>query len=221
MTTKTVLFIILGIISFGVSLLAKKNKEKSDAIDKRMLARKKQVKNIEIFKNSEDFLHPIANSIITLLENFNEHEEIGRKLNTQEIKKVEAKLGLKLPKSYKIFLKYFGDGGSWVFNQNIDTIKNYSWLKDYREDLSEVIQLENKIINVDSLLCLMTEDSNGGAWCWLTSEKHNNGEWQLAYYMNNQLHYKVLNLTQWLKVLTETKYEVIRALDTEEKLGLG
>ena len=66
----------------------------------------------------------------------------------------------------------------------------------------------------------MTEDSNGGAWCWLTSEKKEN-EWALAYYINQKLHFKVENFTEWLNLLTKNGYEVIRELDTEDELGLG
>ncbi|MCL7762280.1 SMI1/KNR4 family protein [Polaribacter sp. Z014] len=221
MTTKTIGFIILGVISFGVSLLAKKNKEKSDETRKKMLKKVEQAKNIERFKNSPDFQHPISNAILNLLENFDVHDKVGKKLNDEEITSIENKLQLKLPISYKIFLKYFGDGGYWVFTQGIDGIQNYSYLKDYNQSLGETIQLEEQSVNVDSLLCLMTEDSNGGAWCWLTSEVVKDNEWSLAYYIDHKLHYKVKNFTEWLKLLTKEGYEVIRELDTEEKLGLG
>ncbi|WP_299666772.1 SMI1/KNR4 family protein [uncultured Polaribacter sp.] len=222
MTTKTILFIVLGLFSFGVSLLANKNKKKSEEIKKKMLAKRKQQRNVKVFKESKDFQHPISSSILALLENFSEHYDVGKRINDEEIKSIEQKLEFSLPKSYKIFLKYFGDGGYWVFNQSIDSIQNYYWLKDYRQDLKDIIELDGeKSIRVNSLLCLMAEDSNGGAWCWLTSEKDINEELPLVYYIDNELHYKVKNFTEWLKVLTETKYEVIRDLDKEEKLGLG
>ena len=80
-----------------------------------------------------------------------------------------------------------------------------------------------KEILANTLLCLMTEDSNGGAWFWLTSEASKNGEWPLAYYSlsDKKLHYKVKNFTEWLKILTKNENEVIRGLDVDEKLGLG
>jgi hypothetical protein len=223
LTTQTILFLVLGIISFGVSLLANKNKKKSEEIKKKMLAKINQQKNVEIFKVSEDFQHPISNSVLILLESYNEHYGVGKKLNNEEIKSVELDLKLSLPISYKIFLKYFGDGGFLVFSQSIDKVQNYSWFSDYRENLNDNIEIVGeKYLKVSSLLCLMAEDSNGGAWCWLTSEK-NDGEWPLAYYSisDKRLHYKVENFTEWLKILTETKYEIIRELDSEEKLGLG
>ncbi|WP_233269856.1 SMI1/KNR4 family protein [Polaribacter sp. L3A8] len=222
MTTKTILFIALGIVSFGVSLLVKKNKDQSNTTRKRMLAKVNQAKNIEKFRNSKDFQHPISSAIFNLLENFDVHDGVGKKLNDEEIKAIENKLQLDLPTSYKIFLKHFGDGGNWVFSQYIDSIQNFSWLSNYRNDFSETIELDGgKLLKVNSLLCLMTEDSNGGAWCWLTSEKDTNGEWELAYYMDNKLHYKVLNFTEWLNILTKEGVEVIRELDLEETLGLG
>ncbi|MDX6745666.1 SMI1/KNR4 family protein [Polaribacter sp. PL03] len=221
MTLKTILFIVLGIVSFGVSLLVKKNKEESNKTRERMLAKVNQAKNIEKFKNSLDSQHPISTSIVHLLENFEIHDDVGNKLNEEEIKSIENKLQLELPVSYKIFLKYFGDGGSWVFSQYIDSIQNHSYLKNYNKSLGETIQLDKQIIHVDSLLCLMTEDSNGGAWCWLTSEEKKDNEWALAYYIDQKLHYKVENFTEWLNILAKDGYEVIRVLDTEEELGLG
>lgn len=223
MTFKTGLFILLGIISFSVSLLIKKNRKRSDEIRKRMLDKVSQVKDIETFKSSSDYKSLISNSIITLLEDFDVHQQVAKKMNNQEIQLVEKKLNLNLPNSYKIFLKYFGDGAYWIYFQTIDQIQNYSWLKDYRDNLGETLQLNKETIDVDSLLCLMSEDSNGGAWCWLTFQQNNDGEWPLAYYSisDKKLHYKVKNFTEWLKILTETKYEVIRELDIDEKLGLG
>ena len=221
MTIKTIFLIILGVISFGISILIQKNKKKSLEIRKKMLDKVSQAKNIENFKNSLDFKHPISNSIINLLENMDVHDRVGEKLNEEEIKSIEKKINFKLPESYKIFLKYFGDGGYWIFSQAIDSIQNYSFLKDYNESLKQTILLEEQIIDVDSLLCLMTEDSNGGAWCWLTLEEKKDNEWPLVYYIDQKLHYKVDNFSEWLKLLTKEGSEVIRELDTEEELGLG
>ena len=89
--------------------------------------------------------------------------------------------------------------------------------------MNEKIELDKREIKVDSLLCLMSEDSNGGAWCWLTSEETKDGEWPLAYYSlsDKKLHYKVQNFAQRLKILINSKGEVIRELDLDYKLGLG
>lgn len=68
----------------------------------------------------------------------------------------------------------------------------------------------------------MTEDSNGGAWCWLTSESDEDGELALAYYdpFKEELFYKVPNFTNWLEILVREKQEIIRILDVDEVLGL-
>ncbi len=160
-----------------------------------------------------------------LLEDRDKHEKVGPKLKNHEIEKIEQEINLILPNSYKTFLKEFGDGAYWVYAQAIDTIstKPY-WLNSFRKELGTKIKLEGtKEIKVETLLCLMTEDANGGAWCWLTEEECLNGEWSLAYYSrsDNQLHYKVENFTKWLKILLDSKYEVIAELDVEDKLGLG
>ena len=152
------------------------------------------------------------------------HQEIGPKLTDAEIQEVEQKLGLSLPYSYKLFLKQFGNGAYWLYMTSIDDIKHFSYLREYRKEHGNTIDLVGeKEIEVNSLLCLMSEDSNGGAWCWLTTENSDNGEWPLAYYSlsDKKLHYKVKNFTEWLRLLTKCKSEVIRELDVEHKLGLG
>lgn len=152
------------------------------------------------------------------------HQEIGPKLSDSEIQVIENELRLKLPPSYKIFLKEFGNGAYWLYMNSIDDVKQKNFLNTYRTDLGTTIELVNeKEYFVDSLLCLMTEDSNGGAWVWLTSESDEKGEWPLAYYSlsDKKLHYKVENFVEWLRLLTKGKYEVIRELDVEDKLGLG
>ena len=162
--------------------------------------------------------------IKTLIADSKKHQEIGPKLTDSEIRDVENELGLKLPPSYRIFLKEFGNGAYWLYMNAIDDIKQKNFLNKYRKDLRKTIELVGeKEYKVGSLLCLMTEDSNGGAWVWLTSENPENGEWPLAYYSlsDKKLHYKVDNFIEWLRLLTKGKYEVIRELDVENKLGLG
>ncbi|WP_062052775.1 SMI1/KNR4 family protein [Sediminicola sp. YIK13] len=152
------------------------------------------------------------------------HKEIGPKLSDSEIQEVENALELELPPSYKIFLKEFGNGAYWLYMNAIDDVKQKNFLNKYRKDLGKTIHLVGgKEYEVDSLLCLMTEDSNGGAWVWLTSENSESGEWPLAYYSlsDKKLHYKVDNFIEWLRLLTKGKYEVIRELDLDGKLGLG
>lgn len=216
-------YIVFGIVlSVAIFILKNRNDEKTKNIDFKKALREKSKRLRNKFLNSADVNHPISKSIIRLLDFYHLYENVGKTLTDEEIKKVEARLKLELPKSYKIFLKYFGDGGYWIFVQAIDSIQKGGFYKeyDYHNQLSEYVYLNNEKIKTNSLLCLMTEDSNGGAWCWLTNYQIKDNEWPLAYYIDGKLHYKVKNFTEWLSVVA-SEQEVIRKYDVEEKLGLG
>ena len=216
---ETKYYIILGIFSALVMILRNRNEVESEKIEKKKAVRIKALNLLDKFKKSTDFNHPISISIVRLLENYHFHENVRNTLSEKEIEKIEKELNLTLPLSYKIFLKYFGDGGDWIFVQYIDSIQSYPFLKEYK-NLGKFIKLENEDIKTDKLLCLMTEDSNGGAWCWITHQEKKDNEWSLAYYIGGCLHYKVKNFTEWLNVVASDR-EVIREYDIEEKLGLG
>lgn len=66
------------------------------------------------------------------------------------------------------YIKYFGDNTNWVYNQGLDNIQHLYCLLGYTQNINKTIQLEDKVIDVDSLFCLMTYDSNVSSWCWLT-----------------------------------------------------
>ncbi|AIM61177.1 cell wall assembly protein Knr4 [Cellulophaga lytica] len=217
---------ILAIVFFAsliIRFLHLENKNKSNEIKTKMLERAKIAKRIQAINKSSHNKHKISRLLIKMLEEFQFHDDVQPTLTETEIIEIEKQINLTLPLSYKLFLKYFGDGGTWIYTNSIDSIRNRSWLSDYRNELNEKIELDNKEIKVDSLLCLMSEDSNGGAWCWLTSEDTKDGEWPLAYYSlsDKKLHFKVENFAEWLKILTNSKGEVIRELDLDYQLGLG
>ena len=215
-------FLILGgLASLGLAFLNLRNKKKARLLKEKMQRKIQIQKKIEAIENSEYKNEKITEYIVKLLLDFDLHENIGKTITDSEILQIEEKLKFGLPKSYKIFLKYFGDGGFWIYHQSIDQIQNYSWLNDYRVKIGKTIKFESKKLSVSSLLSLMTEDSNGGAWCWLTSEKKENNEYSLVYFINGKLHYKVENFTEWLSILVNNNGEVIRSLDLKENLGLG
>ncbi len=236
------LYGIVGFASLGIAYLHYKNQKEAEEIKKEMRRKrfmvekeknerilkekleKRKLYNIQKLKENKYNKYPISSIIIELLEDSDAHTEIEEILNEKEIKEIECKLGFLLPTSYKIFLRHFGDGGAWVYANSIDHIKNYSFLKDYRKSLNATIELvEHEQVQVDSLLCLMSEDSNGGAWVWLTEEEKEDNEWSLAYYssQHKKLFYKVENFTEWLHVLVKSKNEVITELDKNYQLGLG
>jgi hypothetical protein len=186
---------------------------------KHIISQKKR--SIEVAKGD------INNIVGTLKHDIKKHKDIGQKLDSKKIAEIESKLGLTLPKSYKTFLQTFGDGAYWLYNsQPIDTLSESKnmFLTNLRKDVPENVPLEGDgEVPANSLVMLMSEDSNGGAWCWLTSQGKADGEWPLAYYQpfEKKLFYKVPNLTEWLRILVENKQEVIRSLDKEDKLELG
>lgn len=215
-------YVILGVISGLAIVLRNRNEKDAENISKKKAVREKSRTLLLAFQKSSDFNHPISKSIVKLLEYYHVHDNVNDTLTEYQIDRIEKRLNLKLPKSYKIFLKYFGDGGDWIFCQYIDSIEKGGYLKEFDtfNQLDEDLFLEDKKIKKTSLLSLMCEDSNGGAWCWLTHENGKDNEWPLAYYKDGRLHYKVKNFTEWLKV-TASNREVIREYDIEEKLGLG
>jgi len=154
-----------------------------------------------------------------------QHEQVEHPLTAQQIKAFEKETGFQAPPSFSVFLRLFGDGAYWLYGcQPVDSTSNPSWLGDLRHNAPSMMPVDGgNPISKDSLFCLMTEDSNGGAWCWLTSERDADGECPLAYYgfVEKKLFYKVESFTRWLSLLVENREEVIRVLDTDDELCLG
>lgn len=217
---KISILVIIFLVSLSIKLLNSNNKKKSATVKKKMQNRIEIANSIRAIKESSYNEHTIAKLLINLLEDYHLHEDIGKKLTDVQIKDLEKQISLTLPLSYKLFLQYFGNGGTWIYADSIDTVHEFSWFSKSKDTIEVVGGNE---VTQNSLLFLMTEDSNGGSWCWLTSEKNEDGEWSLAYYnrQDNKLHYKINNFTEWLKILVASKGEVIRELDVDDKLGLG
>tara|TARA_R100000789_G_scaffold70412_1_gene65899 strand:- start:1010 stop:1549 length:540 start_codon:yes stop_codon:yes gene_type:complete len=172
----------------------------------------------------------IKQYLSVLIQDSELHGNIGPKLNENNILEAESELGIALPQSFKLFLKEFGNGADWLYHvdQPINGVaKEYGkihWLGKYRKHLGETIESNGfGSFKTKTLLCLMTENSNGGAWVFLTSENSENGEWPLAFYnMDDQkLYFKVESFTQWIGLAIKCKSEVIRELDEENILNLG
>jgi hypothetical protein len=167
----------------------------------------------------------IQDSIRSLQEDFNEHEHVFPKLTDEQIAEFARKAQFVVPPSFRIFLKTFGSGAYWLYGcQPLDSAENPFRLRTFQGNLPDMTELDGEqSVPTDSLLCLMTEDSNGGAWCWLTTLQENGGECPLAYWepSSKKLYYKVESFANWLQLLVTEKNEVIRVLDVEERLGLG
>lgn len=170
----------------------------------------------------------ISSLIITLKKDSSLHRKVKDTVTDGEIEICEENLGVKLPDSYKCFIKEFGNGAYSIYNvdQPINGINDkygsIHWATKFHSYLGDEVETDGfGKIKTQSLLCLMTENSNGGAWFWLTNEVTKDGEWPLAYLNNKKLYYKVSSFKEWLRISTESKNEVIRELDTEYRLGLG
>jgi len=155
------------------------------------------------------------------------HKDIDPVATPEEVRVMAEKLRLQFPFSYEYFLEKFGNGAYWLYHldqpiNGVDEKYGIHRLGKYRKRLGDTVESDGfGTFKTNSLLCLMTENSNGGAWVWLTSEKSRLGEWPLAYLDEGKLYYKVPNFIEWLKIATHCKGEVIRELDVEYRLGLG
>ena len=164
----------------------------------------------------------IRQLIEELKKDISKHTKVGKVLTEQEILALESKLGKNIPSSYRTFLKEFGNGAYWLYNNSMNDITQLYHLNTMGRLTMDSLEYEDGTkYPMNSLLCLMSDDSNGGAWVWLTTEKSPNGEWPLAYYSFGKLYYKVENFTEWVRLLVICKHEVIRELDKNHKLGLG
>lgn len=187
----------------------------------------KEKNNSSELKKSEIEMQKL---IEVLNEDLKYHENINPKISNEAINKLESDMDIKLPDSYKLFLKQFGNGAESLYHidQPINGINmefgTIHWFGKFRKNLGKEIETDGfGVYKKDTLLCLMTENSNGGAWVWLTSQPNENGEWPLAYYNidDGKLYYKINSFKEWIRIATKCKYEVIRELDKEDKLGLG
>ena len=155
------------------------------------------------------------------------HEKVGKTLTEEEITTFESRTGFRICPSYRVFLKEFGNGATALYRtQGIDSYEPPSGpMKEYRYRAATAPGLVSvdggQPIPRESLFTLMTQDSNGGAWLWLTSQPDVNGEYPLTYLMADTLFCKVVNFTEWLRTLVMNEEEVIRVLDKDDKCGLG
>jgi|GEM_PF-3225286 len=183
-------------------------------------------------KNTKYKLNTVdkMNSLISILKSdLILHKNVESPISDKGTSIAENALGIKLPPSYKHFLNEFGNGVDWLYHvdQPLNGVNkeygNIHWLGEYRKYLGDKIESDGfGTFETGKLLCVMSENSNGGAWVFITTETNNDEEWPLAFYNNdNKLYYKVSSFIEWLEIATTYKEEVIRQLDVEYRLGLG
>ncbi|WP_442265993.1 SMI1/KNR4 family protein [Tenacibaculum sp. ZS6-P6] len=214
----TLIFILsFGGLSIYISKRSKSNAEKKNVAEKLQMVKKvrDQIDSVTLDTKTEDYT---MEQIIKLLDDYEKHQKIGKKLKNTDIKEFELKLDLIFPKSYITFLEHFGNGGS-VYNNKILSIEKPIFLSKYLKTTDRKIEDEDGFkINTNSILCLTSEDSKDGIWCWLTEDESNkNGEWPIAYFNNKEkkLYYGVDNFNQWLDLLLTHKSEISTVISND------
>ncbi|CAM1340360.1 putative Cell wall assembly/cell proliferation coordinating protein, KNR4 [Tenacibaculum amylolyticum] len=209
---KTITLSVLAIFFTGVIYLDVKNEITSRAIKNRIIRKKRMVEkakhDIKDIKSMYGEEQTVMDLIIALTDDHSLHKNIGPKLLKSDIENIEGNLQVTFPSSYKLFLQYFGDGGEHIYGTPIHSSKKLVLLSDHQKDLGSTVQFENgTTVPTKDLLCLVTNDKNGGAWCWLMNENTDTGEWPLVYFNSKEqkLQYKVDNFTEWLKILVAHK----------------
>jgi len=188
-------------------------------------------KDSSLSPNQQDRVKSELDTLITIMKSdMHLHKDVADTIGFDAIKAAEMELGVELPSSYKYFLSKFGNGANWLYHvdQSVNGVdKQYGSMHrfgKYRKLPGDMVNTDGfGTFHKDSLLCLMTDSSNGGAWCFITSENKDTGEWPLAFYNMNdgKLYYKVSGFMEWLIIAVHTKGEVIRVLDKKHRLGLG
>ncbi len=224
-TSLRAFFVTLAFIVFfwGLSLYIS-DKSESHATKKSVAEKLQMVKRakdkIDAIKLDTQVKDNVMEQIITLLDDYENHQQVGKKLSQVDIQSIEERLNLIFPKSYVTFLEYFGNGGAIYNNTIVDINKPYFLSHHIKNSNKKVVDEFGDEFNANSLLCLTKEDTNKGIWCWMTNETKNNGEWPLVYFNNSDqtLYYKINNFSKWLNVALESKKEVIKNIDPKNSL---
>ncbi|SNR16399.1 SMI1/KNR4 family protein [Tenacibaculum jejuense] len=207
----TLVFILsFGGLSIYISKKSKSNAEKKNVAEKLQMVKRvrDQIDSVTLDSKTED---DTMEQIIKLLDDYEKHQKIGGKLTHFDIQEIEQRLDLIFPQSYVTFLEYFGNGGS-IYDNKILNVKKPLFLSEYLENTDRKVEDEDGLqINTNSILCLTSEDSKKGVWCWLTEDDSNNtGEWPIAYFNKEEkkLYYGVNNFNEWLDLLLTQRSEI-------------
>lgn len=184
--------------------------------------------SVEPLKDLSRLANAEVSELITQLKTRQtRHKEVGNTLTEAEIVEFEDQTHFRICSSYRVFLRNFGNGARCLYGaQEIDSYEPpLGSMKEYRYRAAvgpDLIQIDGEEpVPRESLFTLMTQDSNGGTWFWLTSRPDADDEYPLAYRMGDTLFCKVANFTEWLRILVMNESEVIRVLDKDDKCGLG
>ncbi len=83
---KTTILIIVLIASLVVRFLHLENKKKEDAVKKRMKDKAEIARRIKRLKESSDSKHKVSGLLITMLKQFDSHDNVQPTLTEEEVK---------------------------------------------------------------------------------------------------------------------------------------
>ncbi|TCP24379.1 SUKH superfamily protein [Tenacibaculum skagerrakense] len=220
------IFVISVLLILAMGFVYLKNKDASKSIehnvsDKTLIKNAKQ--QIDSIKQSSFVEDTMMELIISLADDYDKHKNVGTKLSDIEIEKIEEKLNLTFPESYKLFLKYFGDGADLVYNVKVMKTSEATYITNQFKDLSEELSTEDETIQSSSLLSLTNKNNNEIAWYWVVDQSLDNNEWGLACFnsKNLSIEYTVENFTKWLEFLVKSKNNVVTELQNLENAGVS
>ena len=218
------IFVISVLLILAMGFVYLKNKDASKSIehnvsDKTLIKNAKQ--QIDSIKQSSFVEDTMMELIISLADDYDKHKNVGAKLSDIEIEKIEEKLNLTFPESYKLFLKYFGDGADLVYNIQVMKTSEATYITNQFKDLSEELSAEDETIQSSSLLSLTKKNNNEIAWYWVVDQSLEDNEWSLACFnsKNQSIEYTVENFTKWLEFLVKSKNNVVTELQNLENAG--
>ncbi|CAL2061497.1 SMI1/KNR4 family protein [Tenacibaculum sp. 190524A05c] len=214
-TLKAFIVSALLIAVMGFMYLKSKDTSKSleDNVSDKMLI-KKAKEQIDSIKQSSKIEDSMMELIISLADDHSKHKNVGAKLSDEEISQTEEKLNKQLPESYKLFLKYFGDGADLVYNTPIYNSKKVDFLSNQFDDIKEELQLDSITFQSKNLLSFTKKNNDNGAWYWVTDTTDNKGEWSLVYYDydDKTIKHMVKTLPEWMTLLVSSKNTVVSKL---------
>ncbi len=223
-TLKT--FIISTLFVLVIAFLYLKNKDTSkgveDNVSDKMLF-KKAKQQIDSIKQASMIEDTMMDLVIELTDDHSKHKNIGPKLSDIQIKNAENKLSFELPDSYKLFLKYFGDGAELVYQTSISDVKNFTPLISKYKDIDSEIELDEITINTGALVSLTQNNKQDGDWYWITNEANKDGELPLIYYnpKNKTFSNLIDNFPEWLSILVKSKGNLTNDFNTPKKQAIN
>lgn len=219
-------FFICTLIALVFGFIYLKNTDVSSSVDRNVSDKmliKNAKKQIDSIKQSSFIEDTTMELIINLADDYSKHKNIGTKLTEESIQNFEKKINLTLPKSYKLFLTYFGDGGEMIYDTSILSTKKTKFIKDQYNDLPDELHTSEGTVSTNALLALTKNKKGKGAWYWVTNDLNENNEWPLVFIdtENNTIGYSVKEFSEWLQLLVKSKSDVISAIKNREETLSG